>query len=186
MLGAAKSGTVSDAIPSRTVKRSRGPSEQLEPMTSAPRASRRRATFSGQPVSSRSSQASPGNVTEATIGSGETSRTASIAMRISGRETKVSRMKRSTPRASSVRACSRKIARSVSSESPSLGSKGSAEGPMEPAISTSWPETSRALRAIFTAAPLIASTWSCRPNALSLFRLAPNVLVSMTRAPASM
>src|SRR5262249_28020691 len=173
-------------MPSRTVTRSAGPSEQFEPIKSAPTSTRRRAACSGQLLSSLSSQASPGNVIEATIGSCETCRTASIAARISQSERNVSRMKKSTPRASSADACSRKRARTRSSDSSSCGSYESQVGPIEPPTKTSLPETSRALRASLTAAPLISATFSSRPKAFSLCRLAPNVLVSMTRAPASM
>ena len=66
-------------------------------MTSASSSARRRAAFSGHPRSSKSSQASPGNVMEATTGSVEMRRTSSRASRISTSETNVSRRKKSSP-----------------------------------------------------------------------------------------
>src|SRR6267378_2862713 len=62
----------------------------------------------------------------------------------------------------------------------------SPSGPIEPAIKTSREADSRASRAIFT--PRLFRRWtsSARPRGASLKRFAPNVLVSMMCAPASM
>src|SRR6266571_2650175 len=59
-------------------------------------------------------------------------------------------------------------------------------GPMDPAIKTSREADSRASRAIFTPRLLRRCTSSARPWGASLKRFAPNVLVSMICAPASM
>src|ERR1700730_3333722 len=59
-------------------------------------------------------------------------------------------------------------------------------GPMEPASRTSREADSRASRAILTPRPLRRCTSSPRPMGASLKRFAPNVLVSMICAPASM
>ena len=55
-------------------------------------------------------------------------------------------------------------------------------GPIEPATKRSSPT---ALRAISAALRLISSVWSARPHSSSFSRLAWNVSVSMTSAPAS-
>ena len=53
-------------------------------------------------------------------------------------------------------------------------------------MKTSRPDTSRASRAIFTAASLIARTSSSRNRSRSFRRFAPNVFVSIRSAPARM
>ena len=62
----------------------------------------------------------------------------------------------------------------------------SPSGPIEPAMKTSRPATSRASRAMRTAAALIASSSSARNWRASLARFAPNVFVSISSAPALM
>src|SRR5579863_9028803 len=57
---------------------------------------------------------------------------------------------------------------------------------MEPAMSTSREADSRASRAIFTPREFRRCTSSARPSGASLKRFAPNVLVSIICAPASM
>src|SRR6266851_4850253 len=59
-------------------------------------------------------------------------------------------------------------------------------GPIEPAIRTSRDADSRASRAIFTPRLLSLCSSSPRPRGASLKRFAPNVLVTMICAPASM
>ena len=87
-------------------------------------------------------------------------------------------MKRSTPRPSRSCACSpNTVSRSFA---------GPPSGPIDPAMKTSEPDTSRASRAIFTAASLIAATSSSRYCSASLRRFAPKVFVSMMSAPARM
>ena len=87
-------------------------------------------------------------------------------------------MKRSTPRPSRSCACSPNTA--------SRSFTGPPSGPIDPATKTSAPDTSRASRAIFTAASLIAATSSSRYCSASLRRFAPKVFVSMMSAPARM
>src|SRR5438876_1254630 len=126
--------------------------------------------------------ASSSKVSIATIGRLETPCTASIAVVSSSRSKKVSTMNRSTPRPSSSPACSAKTGPRSSAASP----PSSPSGPIEPATKTSRPEISRASRASLTPVSLMAATSSSRNWERSLWRLAPNVLVSISSAPALM
>ncbi len=105
-----------------------------------------------------------------------------MAATSSPRSKKVSSISKSTPRPSSSWACSLKnwLCSTVSNRSTSPS------GPIEPAMKTSSPETSRASRASRTAVELICSSSSSRKWPASLRRLAPNVFVSISSAPARM
>src|SRR5262245_39518190 len=89
-------------------------------------------------------------------------------------------MKRSAPRPSRIAACSAKSSRRT------RGAAGSPSGPIEPPMKTSRPVTSRASRASLTPAEMIASRSSSRKWCASFRRLAPNVFVSISSAPALM
>ena len=108
--------------------------------------------------------------------------TAALASRMSWT---VSMIRRSTPPSSSAPACSAKTSASAAGETaPSVGSAdagSSPVGPMQPATKRSSPAASRARRA---AARLISRVRSSRPHSPSFRRLAWNVLVSRTCAPA--
>ena len=65
------------------------------------------------------------------------------------------------------------------------GSSGLPSGPIEPATNAFTPTISRAPRAIFTPWRAMARVWSSRPCAARRTGLAPNVLVSISSAPAA-
>ena len=91
-------------------------------------------------------------------------------------------MNRSAPRPSRIWPARRRARCSLlRPESPM-----SPSGPIEPAMKTSRPETSRASRASFTADELIRSNSSSRKCCASLRRFAPKVFVSISSAPARM
>ena len=155
-----------------------GPTLQLSPTTSAPQRSSSGTNVSGAAPSRVLPSSSV--VICATIGRSQTERTPRIAAPISLTSRKVSSTNRSTPPSTSARACSAKY--SCASSTPVLphGSMRMPSGPMAPATHA-WSRAAwRAMRAPWT---LTACTWSARPKWLSLIRLAPNVLVSITSAP---
>ena len=76
------------------------------------------------------------------------------------------------------------LARTRRAESASVAV--SPRGPIEPAMKTSRPVTSRASRASFTAVELICSSSSSRNIVASLRRLAPKLFASISSAPALM
>ena len=91
-------------------------------------------------------------------------------------------MKRSAPRPSRIDACSAKRPERSSGQT----SPRSPSGPIEPAMKTFEPVTSRASRARRTADELIRSNSSSSRWRASLRRFAPNVFVSISSAPARM
>ena len=172
-----------------------GPTLQLTPTTSAPRATSTGANCSGG-VPSRLLPSSS-VVICATMGRSQMRRTAAIAALISFRSRNVSRMKRSTPPARRASACSVKYCSASSTPVFPQGSTRIPRGPIAPATyarSSASSESARcarpepcraaALRAIRAPSWLMSATFSLRPNARSLIRLAPKVLVSMMSAPA--
>ena len=159
----------------------RGPTEQLSPSVSTP--------FPSIPFTKLSSVAplsifpSSFIVTCAIMGiSPLSSFTARIACASSATSENVSSTMRSTPPSMSPRACSLNASRASSYESFPRGSIWTPRGPMEPATRTSPPPAAFAIWAPFR---LMSYTFCSSPCGASLKRFAPNVLVSITSAPAA-
>ena len=167
-----------------------GPVEQFSPMTS---------TRSASSVVSAASTSVPRSMvplagsreTETWIGtvrpaSANARRVPRIAARASRMSWTVSMMMRSTPPSSSAAACSANTSVSARGEmAPSVGSSEAGSipvGPMQPATKRCSPAASRASRA---AVRLISCVRSSSPHSASFRRLAWNVLVSSTSAPAA-
>ena len=108
-----------------------GPTEQLTPMSVAPRRSSSGAKRSGGVPSSVLPSSSV--VICATTGRSVTLRTAAMAAPISFTSRNVSRMKRSTPPSRSACACSRKYSSASSTPVLPQGSMRMPSGPMDPA-----------------------------------------------------
>ena len=169
---------------------SSGPVEQFRPMTS---------TFSASSVVSTEEMSVPSSIlpplgssdTEAWIGVrrpvvANASRMPKIAALTSRMSCAVSTISRSEPPSSRPWACSANTATSSRKRIwPRLGSSEAGRkpvGPIEPATKRSSPT---ALRAISAARRLISSVCSPMPHSSSFSRLAWNVSVSTTSAPAS-
>ncbi len=170
---------------------SSGPVEQLSPITSTSSAVRVVSTASMSvpssilpPLGSSDTDAWIGSVVPVLLKASRMPKMAALTSRMSWA---VSTISRSEPPLIRPSACSVKI--STSSENRILPSVGSSEagrwpvGPIEPATKLSSPA---ALRAISAAFWLISTVWSARPHSSSFSRLAWNVSVSSTSAPASM
>ncbi len=184
-------GTLENSPRKRIASRmSSGPVEQLSPMTS---------TFSDSSVVRTASMSVPSSIfpplgsrlTEHWIGTARptflnASRAPKIAALTSRMSCAVSMMMRSAPPSTRPRACSSKMPTSSGKRiCPSVGSSEAGRwpvGPIDPATKRSSPT---ARRAISTALRLISSVCSPRPHSSSFRRLAWNVSVSTTCAPAS-
>ncbi|MBA7683895.1 hypothetical protein ES703_92281 [subsurface metagenome] len=159
-----------------------GPIAQLAPTTSAP--------FSSSTLTASCMEAparmlfSSAKVNCPTIGiSRSTSRAASRAIAISPRWEMVSKMIPSTPASTRADTCSPNASWACCGVIPLSCTIGRPRGPTDPRTKIGFPPA--ATRACSTASRLISPIRFSRPNFSSLKRLAPNVLVSMTSAPAS-
>ena len=159
-----------------------GPRPQLAPTTCTSRwRNRSSAAATVWPARVRPSSS---KVSCATTGRSHAVRIPSTARASSSASPNVSAIKRAAPPSRSPSACSRKMARTRSGSISRTSASGLPSGPMAPATKTFSPATSRASRAILTPCRLISRTRSSRPCGARRTRLAPNVLVSMTSAPA--
>src|SRR6478752_4893051 len=156
-----------------------GPTLQLTPITAAPARSSAGTNCSGGAPSRLLPSSSV--VICATIGRSHVLRMAAIAAPISFASRNVSSRMRSTPPSTSATTCSRKHASASSTPMRPQGSMRTLRGPMAPATYAPSRATCLAIRA---PARLMSCSLSARPNEPSLMRLAPNVFVSMTSAPA--
>ena len=163
-----------------------GPSEQLTPATSTPRAARMCATSAGP-----APEVGHAVVAERHFGHhrqiGRTARHVATAIASSSRSEKVSSISRSAPASQSTPICSRKDRRSVLLQQPPRGRTRLPNGPTEPAIQTGLPaDFPRLARQLDP--PEVDLAGPCQPvrTPISRGRLPPNVLVWMTSAPARM
>ncbi len=92
---------------------------------------------------------------------------------------------RSAPPSASALICSAKAARACSGCTRPKGAMRTPRGPTSPAMSTSLNDAETTRFASSTPLQLISTTSSCKPCLLNLKRFAPNVLVIINCAPAS-
>ena len=185
-LGITSSGVpaAASAICSSTSMPAMGPDPQLTPRASTP-AARRAAAASAAECPSATSRSSS-KLSETRMGRSQARRAASTAARRWPTSLAVSIMTRSMPPSRSPSSCSLAEDPATRSERWLGPCSGELTGPMEPATSTSRPETSRASRASWAARRLMAVVRSASPSSPRWTRLALKVSVSMISAPAAM
>ena len=178
--GCAMTGLPRPTIPVTTWYSSAGPTRQFAPITSAPAAIRRSAISPG-PRPPSDFALSSNTIIAITGTRGPRSLATSIAVSISRIDPNVSRTIASTPASTSVSICSASANR-ASLRSDALATPN--RTPVGPTAPETYARSPAALRAISTAARLIALVCSARPCRASAMRFEPNVFVSMTSAPA--